>query len=297
MISLILDTDIGDDVDDVFALAYVARRPDVRLVGVSTVIGDTAWRAAIALRLFDELGVNDVPVCAGHAANSAGQMTRQPSRISGDVFVPLGAVDRRTDRRPVEEFVRDLAKSAPDPVWLGTIGPATNAAAAIRRFPEIRDRLAGIAMMGGRFEPENIGEYNFSTDAQAAVEVCGCGVPVVVGDFLVTRQAQLTRSDLSRISTAPGVGPSLATQLKTYLDRCDRDATSMYDPLSLTAALGVRYLSRHPKTFVASVEEGHVRFTPSAAPTNLHLAREADPAAFHEDLLRTIERSPAPNRA
>ena len=46
MISLILDTDLGDDVDDVFALAYAARNPRINLCAVTTVLGNTRWRAA-----------------------------------------------------------------------------------------------------------------------------------------------------------------------------------------------------------------------------------------------------------
>ena len=90
MISLILDTDIGDDVDDVFALAYVARHPDIGLMGVSTVIGDTSWRAAIALRLLDMLGVSDVPGTDGHVADA--KHVQQPK---GNRSAPGSVTDDR----------------------------------------------------------------------------------------------------------------------------------------------------------------------------------------------------------
>ncbi len=64
MISPTLDTDIGGDVDDAFALAYAARHPQIDLRAVTTVLGDTRWRAALALRLLDEAGVPGIPVAA-----------------------------------------------------------------------------------------------------------------------------------------------------------------------------------------------------------------------------------------
>ena len=96
MISLILDTDLGDDVDDVFALAYAVRHPRIKLCAVTTVLGDTRGRAALALRLLDEMGVHDVPVAAGAPGGEVNTVT-----LSGDVVVPPGTDDPRCDTRSV----------------------------------------------------------------------------------------------------------------------------------------------------------------------------------------------------
>ena len=60
-----------------------------------------------------------------------------------------------------------MVTGSADPVWLATIGPATNAAAALDRYPELRERLAGIAMMGGRRDPAQPHEHNFGVDGPA----------------------------------------------------------------------------------------------------------------------------------
>ena len=176
MISLILDTDIGDDVDDAFALAFAARHPQIRLCAVTTVLGDTRWRAALALRLLDELGVDGVPVAAGEPSAGIDGIT-----LSGDVVVPLGSNDRRIDPRSVTDLMADAIAAAPEPVWLATIGPATNAAALLAERPEALDRLAGVVMMGGRHDLANSREHNFGTDPTAAAVVCNCGLPVRCG--------------------------------------------------------------------------------------------------------------------
>ena len=285
MISLILDTDIGDDVDDAFALAFAARHPRVRLCAVTTVLGDTRWRAALALRLLDELGVDGVPVAAGEPSAGIDGIT-----LSGDVVVPLGSNDPRIDPRSVTDLMADAIAAAPEPVWLATIGPASNAAALLAERPEALDRLAGVVMMGGRHDPANPREHNFGADPAAAAAVCNCGRDVRVGDYLVTSQAQLRRDDLARLRRAPGIGASLGLMLETYLDRRNRDWTSMYDPAALTLALGEDSLSLDPTPRFAEVAAGQVRFRIASETSKLRIAAAIDAPAFRRELLDVIGR-------
>ena len=283
VISLILDTDIGDDVDDAFALAFAARHPKIRLCAVTTVLGDTRWRAALALRLLDELGVSDVPVAAGEPGGAVAGIT-----LSGDVVVPLGSDDPRRDPRSATRLMADVIAAAPPPVWLATIGPATNAAALLAERPEALDRLAGVVMMGGRDDPANPREHNFGLDPTAAAAVCNCGRPVRAGDYLVTSQAQLRRDDLARVRRAPGIGASLSRMLETYLDRRGRDWTSMYDPATLTLALGEDLLRLDPTPRRAEVVAGQVRFEVASGASQLCVAASIDAAAFRRELLDVV---------
>ena len=285
MISLILDTDIGDDVDDAFALAFAARHPRIRLCAVTTVLGDTRWRAALTLRLLDQLGLDDVPVAAGEP--SAGI---EGIPLSGDVALPLGSDDPRRDSRSAVDLMADVIAAAPEPVWLATIGPATNAAALLSERPEALDRLAGIVMMGGRDDPANPREHNFGADPAAAAAVCNSGRCVRVGDYLVTSQARLRREDLARVRCAPGAGASLSQMLGTYLDRRDRDWTSMYDPAALTLALGEDFLRLDPRPRRAEVVARQVRFHAANGASRLRLAASIDTGAFRREMLDVIGR-------
>src|SRR6201993_5647180 len=62
---VIIDTDIGDDIDDAFALALAVRSPELEILGVTTNFGDTEARARIADRLLGEAGHPEIPVAAG----------------------------------------------------------------------------------------------------------------------------------------------------------------------------------------------------------------------------------------
>src|SRR5258707_11800369 len=67
---IIIDTDIGDDIDDAFALALALRSPEVEILGITTAWGDTALRARLVDRFLQETHVRPVPVLVGAATNS-----------------------------------------------------------------------------------------------------------------------------------------------------------------------------------------------------------------------------------
>ncbi len=300
LIKLVLDTDIGSDVDDAFALAFAARHPAIELLAVTTVWGDVEWAAALVLRLLAELDVTGVPVAAGEAVRP-----RPAGWIgSGEAILPRGSSDRRVDSRHAVEVIRDIVTSSPDPVWLASIGTATNVAMALREHPELRDRLAGITVMGGRHlapgatlgpaartygvDPASLREHNFSDDVAAAVAVCDSGLDVRVCDFNLTYEATLGRDDLAAIRRAPSIGPSLATMLEDQLERTGRMSTPMFDPICLTQPLGDRFLAPHDTPMRATEVDGHVRFEPSEIPTTLRLAGRIDTVNFRKALLDVL---------
>src|SRR5215467_5794432 len=62
---IIIDTDIGDDIDDAFAVALALRSPELQILGVTTTFGDTEMRAKLLDRMLGEVGRADIPVAAG----------------------------------------------------------------------------------------------------------------------------------------------------------------------------------------------------------------------------------------
>src|SRR5438094_8774792 len=62
---VIIDTDIGDDIDDAFAVALALRSPELQILGITTTFGDTEMRAKLLDRLLEEAARADIPVAAG----------------------------------------------------------------------------------------------------------------------------------------------------------------------------------------------------------------------------------------
>ncbi len=179
---VILDTDIGDDIDDAFALGLALSDRRVELLGVTTGYGDTRWRAALAARFLKETGHGDVPVFAGRSsAAPAGQMT-QARWARGGTDAEFGEAVR---------FLRDTIEAHPGQVTLIAIGPETNLGDLIRQYPATFRKLKRVVLMGGsvyagygdlgyKAPHGRDAEWNIKVDPAAAKLVFGSGVPLFV---------------------------------------------------------------------------------------------------------------------
>src|SRR5579863_2277577 len=74
---IIIDTDIGDDVDDAFALALAVKSPELQVLGVTTTFGDTETRAKITDRFLGEVGRAEIPVLAGKSTATRNPMSQR----------------------------------------------------------------------------------------------------------------------------------------------------------------------------------------------------------------------------
>src|SRR5437899_8047124 len=75
---IIIDTDIGDDIDDAFAVALALRSPELQILGITTTFGDTETRAKLLDRFLAEVGRPDIPVAAGAPTPPKGTFTQRP---------------------------------------------------------------------------------------------------------------------------------------------------------------------------------------------------------------------------
>lgn len=141
-IPVILDTDIGDDIDDTWALAMMLRSPELDVKMVVTDTDNTAYRAKIAAKMLEIAGRTDVSVAVGIRWNDkvAGQgpwvkdydLAKYPGRVHEDgVDALIGAI-----------------MGSPEPVTLVCIGPLPNIGAALDREPRIADRCRFVGMHG-----------------------------------------------------------------------------------------------------------------------------------------------------
>ena len=253
---IILDTDIGDDVDDVFALLLAARDPAYDLRAVTCVYGQVEARARLARHVLDVSGRAEIPVAIGSSNSLSGPVVPGApgnTMASNDPDLPqagsagwddLGA---RLDPRFGPDLIVDLVRYSTEPITLCAIGPLTNVALALRAAPDLAGRLGALVIMGGRLGPEAaVGEHNFNMDPEAASIVFAYGAPIRLGTFEITRDAVLGSRDVDRLRAGDGACQSAAAQLARYLAHRNRVATSMYDPASLTLAIDETWVQCEP---------------------------------------------------
>src|SRR5579862_5258331 len=115
---VIIDTDIGDDVDDAFALALAVKSPELEILGVTTTFGDTEVRAQIVDRFLGEVGRAEIPVMAGKPTATRNPMSQRRYAEGGRFS--------KSSHGDAADFILDQIRKHPGEVTLIGIGPLMN---------------------------------------------------------------------------------------------------------------------------------------------------------------------------
>jgi purine nucleosidase len=223
---IIIDTDPGQD--DAVAILLALASPELEVLGITCVAGNVPLeRTARNARTVCELaGRPDIRVFAGcDAPLSRGLVTAE--HVHGKTG--LDGAELPAPTMPLQEahgvdFIIDtLRTEPPGSVTLVPIGPLTNIATALRRAPDIAPRIARIVLMGGAyFEVGNItpaAEFNIYVDPEAASEVFGAGVPLVVVPLDVTHKALVTAP---RVAAFRALGTPVGDTVALWTDFFER---------------------------------------------------------------------------
>lgn len=144
-IPVILDTDIGTDIDDTWALAQMLRSPELDPRLILTGSGNIDFRTAITARFLQESGRTDVPIGRGVAAwdTTSSHRNQEPWIKGFDLTAYAGEIHEDGIGRMIE-----IIETSPIPVTIIAIGPAVNLAAALARAPGIAARCRLVGMFG-----------------------------------------------------------------------------------------------------------------------------------------------------
>jgi purine nucleosidase len=281
----VLDTDIGSDVDDILALVLLARIPDVHLLGVTTVYGDTHLRARMARHVLDLLGLPDVPVLPGAEATRTGRPVWWAG-WEGEGLPDLAHVVLPPGPDAVS-FLTQAARDRAGQLELFAIGPLTNVAAAIAADPDFVRAVRRCYVMGGAFWRDEA-EHNIKSDPEAADVVFRSGLPITICGLDVTTRVTLGEREVRAIGAAPApIGPLLADQIRRYWASTKHTGNAPHDPLAILMA-------PHPELFRFEACDVRVGLTAADLGRTLidacgrgavQIAAEADVPAVTERLL------------
>ena len=199
-IPVILDTDIGDDIDDALALALALQSPELDVRAVITVLQHRERRADLVWKILELYGRTDVAVGMGAEQPL---LTRPRTGPVGQTAA-LGAEERMPDarRRSGIPLLIETCMNAAEKVTLVAYGPLTNVALALKAEPRIQQKIARLVLMNGLFFRRIGVEYNTERDPEAASIVFNSGLPVTVVGLDVTMQCQLAPADMERIESS-----------------------------------------------------------------------------------------------
>ena len=197
---ILIDTDIGDDIDDAYALALALKSPELNLKAVTTVFGNVKIRTKLALKLLKTFGREDIPVAEGIGK----PFLEKTFRSQATLETPNQAIVLAKDEplpRPSEKHAVDLIIStvmnARKEVTVVPIGALTNVAAAVIKEPKIIDK-ANLAVMGG-YVSKPLAEHNIRCDPEAAKIVFESGIKIIMVGLDVTLRCTLTEEDVKTL--------------------------------------------------------------------------------------------------
>jgi inosine-uridine nucleoside N-ribohydrolase len=228
---IIIDTDIGDDVDDAFAVALALKSPEVQILGITTSFGDTETRAKLVDRMLGEAGRTEIPVAAGVATEAKSNFT-QRRYAEGGHFA-------RSSHPEAVNFILGQIQKNPGEITLVAIGPLVNVGGLIDKDAETFRKLKRVVIMGGSVERgygDPYGaptpaqpEWNIKNDLGAAQELFASGVPIYMMplDSTQLKLDEVKREFLFRRGTP------IADALTLLYHEWGQETPTLFDPMTI----------------------------------------------------------------
>jgi purine nucleosidase len=279
-VPILLDTDIGTDIDDAFALTLILNSPELDLLGVTTVAGDTRARARLAAKLLAEAGRSEVPVVAGEPGKP--QLIDQ-TRWADGFTTPQLRQEKAVD------FMRGEIERRPGEVTLVAIGELTNVAPLLNNDPSLGKKIKRIVLMGGSVERgygSNLGpdaEWNIKSNPAAAQRVFSTGVPILMVPLDVTAMLQLDAAGRRRVFTH--LTP-LTNALTILYHLWGNETPTLFDPMAVAMVIDPTLCD----TRELAIEVDSQGFTrvERGKPPNATVALHTDPVRFFQFYLSRV---------
>jgi len=241
-VPIILDTDIGTDVDDAFALGLALASPELDLVGVTTVGSQAEDRAWMVCRLLTAVGRRDVPVAWGRNPQPASpiegqyQYRHHPGVIFNRTVKPV--------KESAVEFLYSRLKDQPGKLTLVPVGPLTNIARLLAEHPDCKPWIKRIVLMGGSIRmgykamsPPAV-EWNIKCDIPAAQAVFASGIPLTVAPLDATATVKLEEPLRRQLFAAC---TPLTFQLQALYQLWNQPTPILFDPVAVALSFSEQF--------------------------------------------------------
>ncbi|MEK6547235.1 MAG: nucleoside hydrolase [Bacteroidota bacterium] len=302
---IIFDCDLGDDIDDAYALSLLLTMQDrYEILGITTCYGRTNDRARLAQRLLAETGQSNIPVYLGRNTSSQNERANWYAEqyYWAEGFNPASNVapafnkqlGKSVGRNPLKqkepsasEFIRSSLTKYPGEVIIFSVGPVINFADVIDQDPEVLKKAKAIYAMFGSFRlgysaqaPINA-EWNVVVDVAAAKKFVHSGANIIYAGLDVTAMVKLDRANRDRILQRQS---PLTNALSGLYVLWGNETPTLFDPV----AIGMEAypnLFQTEKVHIDVDDKGFTRIIPGKSP-NAEIGISIDSKEFIDRLMK-----------
>lgn len=229
---VILDTDLGSDIDDAFALALLLSSPEFEILGITISHGQTQKRSKLACRFLYETRMDHIPVAVGRkTASIVGNLTSNEP-----ILKQFSWAENFSKTKPIETpaatFIANQLRLFPKKVILITIGPVSNLADVLQKDPEVLNLAKGIYSMFGSFykgydnKPIPSAEWNVRADIPSAVKLTTSLLPITYAGLDITASVKLEKEGRQGLWK---VNKPLTNSLHTLYQLWGKETPILYD--------------------------------------------------------------------
>ena len=277
---VILDTDIGSDIDDAFAVALLLSSPEFEVLGIVTDYGNTPKRANIVCRMLYETGNEDIPVVVGEKTDDH----HDPQFHWGQGFDKITPIEQSGS-----DFIIEKLQQHPNEVILFTVGPVTNIGNVVEKNPDVLKKAKHIYSMFGSFymgygkHPVPSAEWNVRADVDASQKMASAGADITYAGLDVTTFVNLEED--RRLELLMRQSP-LTNALSGLYTLWPHETPTLYDPVAIGMYLWPELFNKR-KAHVEVTEEGYTVIDESREP-NAEIGMSINKEEFLDRIMKRL---------
>lgn len=244
-IPIILDVDTG--LDDAMVLAMACALPeifDIRCVTATFGNNELSLTLPNTLNMLKLCGREDIPVAAGADRPLVKETVRAEmdggfvhgSNGLGDYQFPFPDTTAALSPKNATDLMYEQIMQSPEPVVVVCLGPHTNAARLLLKYPECKGNIRCFANMGGYIRsgtPSPMSSVNIFSDPHGAAVLLASGIPFYMCSGDLTNHALLSLEEMASLAQLRSpVGKAMDFLMKAYYKTCSTLGENSHDGIT-----------------------------------------------------------------
>ncbi len=264
---VILDCDLGDDIDDAYAVALMLSNTDkFEILGITTCYGRTNDRAELACKLLYETGLEHIPVAMGRNTSNKNE---RANWYADQYYWSKGFNKVKPIQQSAADFIIEQLHKYPNEVILFSVGPVTNMKDIIDKDPQALKLAKKIIAMFGSFyigyngSPTINPEWNVVVDVEASKKFVHSGANIVYAGLDITTFVKWERANRDKMLYRQSPLTNALCGLTTLWS--NENTPTLFDAVAIGMAL-YPDLFKTEKVFVDVDDKGFTRIDKTKTP-------------------------------